>query len=82
MKKNDIAAVIVIVAIAGVFSYFIANAVIGTPQNDPVQVEKVSPIGPSFPTPDTRVFNDKAIDPTVEISGDGQASNQPFDNEQ
>lgn len=80
MKKNDIAAVLLIVALAGVASYFIANAVIGKPQNDPVQVEKVTPIGATFPTPDARVFNDKAIDPTVEISGDGQVSNQPFGN--
>lgn len=80
MKKNDIAAIVVIVVIAGIVSYFIANAVVGKPQNDPVKIEKVTPIGQSFPKPDSRVFNDKAIDPTVEISGDGQVSNQPFDN--
>lgn len=80
MKKNDIVAVLLIVAVAGVISYFIANALIKQPQNDPVKVEKVTPVGATFPTPDARVFNDKAIDPTVEISGDGQVSSQPFDN--
>ena len=82
MKKNDIVAVVVIVVIAGVFSYFIANAVIGAPQNDPVQIEKVTPVGATFPTPDSRVFNETSVDPTVEISGDGQVSDQPFSNEQ
>ena len=53
---------------------------IGSPQNDPIEIEKVTPIGQSFPKPDTRVFNDKAVDPTVEINGEGQVSNQPFDN--
>ena len=80
MKKNDIAAVVLIVALAGVISYFVANAVIGNPKNDPVQVESVTPIAPTFPTPDSRVFNDKSVDPTVEVNGDGQSTNQPFGN--
>lgn len=80
MKKNDIAAIILIVAVAGVFSYFIANALIGKPKNNPVEVEQVTPIGPNFPTPDSRVFNDQAIDPTVEINQDGQSTGQPFTN--
>lgn len=80
MKKNDLAAIILIVAISSVVSYFVANAVIGKPQNNPVQVEQVTPIAPNFPVPDERVFNDKAVDPTVEIKNNGQASNQPFDN--
>lgn len=80
MKKNDIAAVVLIVAIAGVVSYFIANTIIGKPNNDPVEVEQVTSIAPTFPTPDPRVFNGQAIDPTVEVSGDGQSTDQPFAN--
>lgn len=80
MKKNDIAVVVIIVAIAGVFSYFIANAIIGKPKTNPVQVEQITPIGASFPTPDSRVFNDKSVDPTVEISGGGQSADRPFAN--
>ena len=80
MKKNDVAAIILIVAIAGVFSYFIASAVIGKPKNNPIQVEQVTPIGSTFPTPDSRVFNENAVDPTVEISGDGQSTDKPFTN--
>ena len=78
MKKNDLAAIILMAAFAGVGSYFIANAVIGQPDNNPVQVEKVTPIGATFPTPDPRVFNDKAIDPTVNIEGSGQSTDKPF----
>lgn len=80
MKQNDIAALVLIVAVAGVISYFVANAVIGQPKNNPVQVEQVTAIAPNFPTPDPRVFNDKAIDPTVKINGSGEASQQPFTN--
>lgn len=81
MKKNDIASLVLIVAIAGVIAYFVANALIGQPKNNPVQVEKVTPIQSTFPAPDGRVFNDKAIDPTVEISGDNPQSNAPFADE-
>ncbi len=80
MKKNDLAAIVLIVALAGVIAYFAANAVIGTPQNAPVSVEKVTPISDSFPAPDSRVFNDKSIDPTVEITGNGQSTDTPFTN--
>lgn len=78
MKKNDLAAVVLIVAIAGVISYFIANAVIGKPSNDPVEVEQVTPIGSSFPKPDERVFNIDALDPTVDVEPGGDPGSQPF----
>ena len=78
MKKNDIASLVLIAAISGVIAYFAANAVVGQPKNNPVQVEKVTPIQPNFPTPDSRVFNDKAIDPTVEIGGNNPQTNAPF----
>lgn len=80
MKQNDIAAIVLIVAIAGIISYFVASALIGQPSNNPVQVEQVTKIAPTFPTPDSRVFNDQAIDPTVKINGNGQATEQPFTN--
>lgn len=80
MKKSDLAAIVLLVAISGVIAYIIAGAVIGEPKNNPVQVEKVTKIGPSFPAPDGRIFNEKAIDPTVEIQGSGQATDKPFGN--
>lgn len=80
MRQNDIAAIVLIVAIAGVFSFFVANTIIGNPKNDPVQVEDVTPIKSTFPTPDNRVFNDKSIDATVEIQGGGTGSDRVFEN--
>lgn len=80
MKQNDILAMVLIVAIAGIISYFVANTVVGSPKNNPVEIEQVTAIQGQFPAPDSRVFNDKAVDPTVEINGDGQSSDQPFTN--
>ncbi len=80
MKQNDIAAIVLIVAVSGVISFFVANALIGNPKNDPVQVEKVTPISSTFPAADNRVFNDQSIDATVEIQGGGESSNRVFNN--
>lgn len=80
MKQNDIAAIVLIAAIAGVIAYFVASAVIGSPQNNPVSVEQVTPISASFEAPDQRIFNDKSVDATVEIQGSGENTNQVFNN--
>lgn len=80
MKKNDIAAVVLIVMLATVISFIVASTVVGTPQNDPVQVEEVTPIQEGFPAPDSRVFSKDAIDPTVDIKGGSGNSSQPFAN--
>lgn len=80
MKKNDLAAIILIVAIALIGSWILANTLIGQPKNAPVQVEKVEPIASDFPKPDDRVFNDKAVDPTVEIINSDGKTDQPFNN--
>jgi hypothetical protein len=80
MKKNDVAVIVLIVILAAVVAYFVSSAVIGTPENDPVKVEVVTPINETFQAPDSRIFNEKAIDPTVEIKGGSEASKQPFSN--
>lgn len=80
MKQNDIAALVLIVAIAGVITYFVAGALIGSPENDPVQVEKVTPISSSFSEPDDRIFNEQSIDATVEIQGSGESTDNVFAN--
>lgn len=80
MKKNDIAAIVLIVMLASVVAYLVADSLIGSPQNDPIQVEVVTPINQGFPAPDSRIFNEQAIDPTVDIKGGSEASNRPFTN--
>jgi hypothetical protein len=80
MKKNDIAAIVLIVMFASVFSYIAAANFIGTPENNPVQVEVVTPVNDTFKTPDSRIFNEQAIDPTVEIRNGSQGSERPFTN--
>ncbi len=80
MKKNDIAAIVLIVMFALVLSYFGANALIGSPETNPVQVEEVTPVEATFKAPDSRIFNERSIDPTVEIKNNDSATNRPFSN--
>lgn len=70
---------VLIVAIAAVAAFFIGKAVIGNPNTKAIEVETAQPISDSFPQPDSRVFNDKAIDPAVNITIGGNNSNtNPF----
>lgn len=80
MKKNDLAAIILIAAFATIIAYFIANSLIGKPQNDPTEVEQVTAIQATFVAPDSRIFNENSIDPTVEIKGGSKANEMPFTN--
>lgn len=80
MKKNDIAVLLLVVVFAGTLSYVASGILVGgSKDNQAVQVEQVVPIAPNFPTPDERVFNSDAIDPTVNIDGSSTSTDKPFD---
>ena len=67
MKSTDIAAIILIAAISVGGAYFIADAVIGKPQNESVKVRTATPISADIQQPDSEIFNKDAINPTVEV---------------
>lgn len=77
MKQQDIATVIVIVFITGVFSLIVASKFI-TPSNEKLSAETVSAITPDFQLPDDSVFNSEAINPTVKIEIAPGQNQQPF----
>lgn len=81
MKKNDFALIILIVSISLVVSFFLAQAIIGSPDNDPVEVEVVTPIEGSFRAPDEKVFNEDAINPSENIQIGDSKTDQPFNGE-
>lgn len=78
MKKNDIALLILVIAIALVGSYFLLTAIIGDPSQNTQTVERVEPISAELPTPSKEVFNEKAIDPTIVIEIGNPSNQQPF----
>lgn len=78
MKQKDIALIILIVAIAGVISFFVSRQIFASPKNRQQQVEVVQPITDSFSKPDSRYFNSQAFDPTQTITIGQNANPDPF----
>lgn len=78
MKKTDIAMIILIASISALFAYFIAQAVIGEPDQKEVQVKVVETMTSDIEQPDNSIFNKNAINPTVERETGQSANNLPF----
>lgn len=76
MKQQDIAVLIIIVFFAGIVSFFVSSKV--APSNKKLSAEKVPAIDASFATPDSKIFNSTAVNPTVRIQIGPVANPQPF----
>ncbi len=76
MKRTDIAMIVFIASISMIFSYFIATTVLGDIQNEAVTVKTIDAITKDVNKPDERIFNEDAVNPTVEvyIGGEGERS--------
>lgn len=73
MKRTDIAMIILIASVSMLVSYFVAKSVLGDIQSEAVTVKTADPISPEVTEPDTRVFNEDAVNPTVEVFiGEGE----------
>lgn len=78
MRKNDIAALILIISLSLGLAYFLANSLLGGIKQSAVKVEEVEKISSTVPEPDRAIFNDTAINPSVEIKIGGSTNEQPF----
>lgn len=67
MKKSDIATIILIAVLSTLVAYFLANAILGDPNEESVTVEYMNVISSDVEEPDSEVFNAAAINPTVEV---------------
>lgn len=80
MKKSDIALLILVVSVSVVISYFAGQAVLGGSVAKPVEVETAEPISADIVEPSSDIFNEKAINPTVQIKIGDTTNQQPFGN--
>ena len=78
MKQNDIAMLILVVAISFVTSWFVFNAIFPGPDEQSVEVEVVNEITDEFEQPSNKIFYDGSINPTELIQIDDQNNEQPF----
>lgn len=75
MKRTDVAMIVFIASISVLLSYFVAKAVLGDTQSEAVTVKTIDAIQKDVKNPDERVFNEAAVNPTVEVYiGKGEQS--------
>lgn len=78
MKQKDIAIIVVTGIVAAIFALVLTQIFFVPKNTQERQVEVVDPISADFKTPDNKVFNENAINPTQLIQiGDGNNST-PF----
>ena len=77
MKQKDIALIIIIVAISGVISFLASRWIFARPADRQQKAEVVDIITSDFPLPDSKYFNNNAIDPTQLIQI-GNSNNPNF----
>lgn len=69
MKKTDVAMIILIASVSIGIAYFVVGAIPGLKDvNKPVEVKTIDRYDADIGKPDGDVFNDKAINPTVEVT--------------
>lgn len=66
MKKSDIAVVVLIAGIATILAFVLGNVFMGDPNEEKVTVQYMEVIASDIAQPDEELFNDLAINPTVE----------------
>ena len=82
MKRNEVALLILIVSISLVLAYFLGKAIVGEPGANGAQVEVVEPISADVSEPSARVFNNQAINPTVQVKIGDSSNQSPFTGEE
>jgi ABC-type cobalt transport system substrate-binding protein len=67
MKKTDIAMIVLIASVVMLIAFFTTRAVFGGVANESVKVQTIESIDSSIQEPDKAIFNENAINPTVEV---------------
>jgi hypothetical protein len=80
MKKNDWIAIVLVSGTVFFLSTIIGGAVISPDKKRQTSIEDIKVFKDSFPAYDTRVFNEKSLDPTREIKINNQDTKDPFKN--
>lgn len=78
MKKNDIATLVLIISISFMIAWFTASAIIPTPKKEDKKVDSVELISANIESPDKRIFNQEAINPTIDREIGKSADKLPF----
>ncbi len=81
MKKTDIALIIIIVSVSAGLSWWIADMTIGKSNDEPIIVRTIEAINVDDQIVDKKVFNENAINPTVEATISGTETSEQMSEE-
>lgn len=79
MKQQDIALIIAITFVSGIFSFVISTKFISPPDRN-LEAAKVESITTEFKEPSADYFNEKSINPTQIIRIENNKNDNPFRN--
>jgi hypothetical protein len=77
MKRTDIAMIVLIAAVSAGLAYFVANSVLGSMTEQNVKVKTIDPITSVIESPDPKMFNENAINPSVEVNINNTSTSAP-----
>ena len=76
MKKSDIAMIVLIAGLSVVIAFIAANSIpMLKPTNGTAKAKTVEQLNATVKQPDEKIFNEDAINPTVETGMGGSAQN-------
>lgn len=78
MKQKDIALILVVSFISGIFSLFISNMLLGGSSKRNLTSDVVTAINTDFKQPNKKYFNESSVDPTQIIRIGDNTNAQPF----
>ncbi len=78
MKSKDIAIIIAVAGFAGIVAFALSNFFFASPESLQTTVKVIEPITADFSSPDSRYFNDQAVNPTKLITIGDNANPNPF----
>jgi len=68
MKRTDLALIVLIAAVSAGIAYFVAHSVFGSmTETKGVTIQTIDAITSTVEQPDTTIFNDDAINPSVNV---------------
>lgn len=67
MKSKDLTTIIIIAVSGFIVSFLSLNAILGNPDDAKMEIKVINPIGSEVNTPSSEIFNNEAINPTVEV---------------
>lgn len=78
MKQKDLVLILVVAAVAAIFSLILTQTLFVSKESKEMTAEVVEPINSTFNEPDPKVFNEKAINPTQLIQIGDTNNPNPF----